>query len=383
MRILTVCDAPKRAEGGMAGVVYNLARELRTLGHSVDCLFADDLLPQPVLLPRFTDFYTAFRLARTILQRRASYDVVNVHAHIGFAYGLLRKFRGGRDLPPLVVTLHGVLERVGHAMRREAAKGRAEHFRWKNRIWHNLYHMPVYRLTVATAQHVMIVNREGLSIFQLTHGLDADRVWYVPNGVEPRFLSEREYLGGRALRLLFVGTWLDRKGIYYLRDAFEALAPRNHGLSLTVAGCLTEPERVNEWFSVPARDGVNVIPFVPREKMPALYAEHDIFVFPSLAEGMPLVLLEAMAAGMPVVTTETCGMADVVEDEQNGLLIKPADAAAFADAVERLIESPELRGRLGRAAQETMRRYTWDHIAHHVERIFTRAASDSFRRKEH
>ncbi len=338
MRILIAAGVTANREAGTASAVYNVADGLRALGHHVDCLLADDLLPRPVLLPRFTDLYMAFRLARTILQRRGFYDVVNVHTHIGFAYGLLRKFRGGRDLPPLVVTLHGVLERVGHAMRREAAKGRAEHFRWKNRIWHNLYH-----------------------------------IWYVPNGVEPRFLSEREYPGGRALRLLFVGTWLDRKGIYYLRDAFEALAARNHGLSLTVAGCLTEPERIKEWFSVPARDGVSVIPFVPREKMPALYAEHDIFVFPSLVEGMPLVLLEAMAAGMPVVTTETCGMADVVEDEQNGLLVKPADAAAFADAVERLIESPELRVRLGRAAQETMRRYTWSAIAQRVEKIFTLA----------
>jgi len=373
MRILIAAGVTANREAGTASAVYNVADGLRALGHHVDCLLADDLLPRPVLLPRFTDLYMAFRLARTILQRRGFYDVVNVHTHIGFAYGLLRKFRGGRDLPPLVVTLHGVLERVGHAMRREAAKGRAEHFRWKNRIWHNLYHMPIYRLAVTTAQHVMIVNREGLSVFQLTHGLDADRVWYVPNGVEPRFLSEREYPGGRVLRLLFVGTWLDRKGIYYLRDAFEALAARNHGLSLTVAGCLTEPERIKEWFSVPARDGVSVIPFVPREKMPALYAEHDIFVFPSLVEGMPLVLLEAMAAGMPVVTTETCGMADVVEDEQNGLLVKPADAAAFADAVERLIESPELRVRLGRAAQETMRRYTWSAVAQRVEKIFTLA----------
>src|SRR5712692_296018 len=104
MRILIAAGVTANREAGTASAVYNVADGLRTLGHSVDCLFGDDLLPRPVLLPRFTDLYMAFRLARTILQRRGFYDVVNVHTHIGFAYGLLRKCRprdekGGRQRP--------------------------------------------------------------------------------------------------------------------------------------------------------------------------------------------------------------------------------------------------------------------------------------------
>jgi glycosyltransferase involved in cell wall biosynthesis len=73
-----------------------------------------------------------------------------------------------------------------------------------------------------------------------------------------------------------------------------------------------------------------------------------------------IVLLEAIAAGMPVVTTETSGMKDVVEDEYNGLLVKLADSAALAAAVERMMTPVELRRQLGRTAQETMRRDTGD-----------------------
>jgi glycosyltransferase involved in cell wall biosynthesis len=112
-----------------------------------------------------------------------------------------------------------------------------------------------------------------------------------------------------------------------------------------------------------------VIPFASRADMPALYASHDIFVFPSLMEGMPLTILEAMATGMPVVTTNSSGMCDVVEDGFNGLLVRTADAEDLADAVERLCCSVEMRSSLGLNGQETMRRYTWCRVTQKLERV--------------
>ncbi len=98
------------------------------------------------------------------------------------------------------------------------------------------------------------------------------------------------------------------------------------------------------------------------------------FAFPSLSiEGPPLAVQEAMAGGMAVITTETCGMVDLIENDYNGLLVKPADTAAFVAATERLIHSAELRERLGRAAQETMKRHTWDRVAEQLEGIFKAA----------
>jgi glycogen synthase len=117
-----------------------------------------------------------------------------------------------------------------------------------------------------------------------------------------------------------------------------------------------------------------VIPFVKREDIPAVYAGHDVFVFPSLVEGMPLTLLEAMATGLPVVTTNTCGMADVVENDVNGLLVAAANAEKLAEGIERLCHSAGLRKRLGLAAQETMRRYTWERVTKQMENVFDLAA---------
>lgn len=212
-------------------------------------------------------------------------------------------------------------------------------------------------------------------MLQLEYGRDISDVWYIPNAVEQEYFLPREVATGEAQRLLFVGSWLDHKGVYYLRDGFAELAKRFPDVRLTIAGCSAGPDAVKQFFPSPARERVEVLPFVPRKQMPSLYARHDVFVFPSLFEGMPIVLLEAMATGIPVVTTETCGMKDVIENEYNGLLVKPADTAAFVAATERVIRCAELRERLGQAAQETMRRHTWERVAAQLETVFQRAVS--------
>ena len=376
MRILIAAPAPREREGGVANVVYNAAEGLRKLGHDVTCLFKEDVLGRRVAIPRFEAVYFACRLAKQVWGRRNEFDVVNIHAPTGFVYGILRRMYPKGGLPPYVMLLHGIEERRNYAMSREAKKGRAWHFSWRNRVWQHIYHMRLYSWAITTADYSIVINHETWSFLEVKYRRPLERVRYIPNGVEPRFFLRREYPQCNELRLLFVGTWLDHKGVYYLRDGFEELAQRFPSIRLTVAGCRTDADSVKQWFSLTVRDRVDVLPFVPSTEMPSLYARHDIFVFPSLVEGMPIVLLEAMAAGMPVVTTEACGMMDVVKDDYNGLLVTPADTSAFVAAVARTIESPELRRRLGCAAQEDMKRSTWDLVAARMEKVFALAASE-------
>jgi len=379
MRILIAAPCPQQREGGVANVVHNSAESLRARGHDVSCIFREQLLPQPVAFPRFEMLYFAARLAREVQRRRNELDVVVIHAPAGFAYGVFRRWHLVRGLPPYVMFLHGLEQRRNHAMKREAKKGRAWHFRFKNRVWQHLYHMPLYRLSITSADQAIVINRETWSLLQLYYHLETGRVWYIPNGIESRFFVSRDYPNGCANRLLFAGTWLDHKGVYYLSEGFATLAGRFPDVRLTVVGCGVDAETVKLAFSPKTRERVQVLPFVPRSEMLALYAQHDIFVLPSLMEGLPIVLLEAMASGMPVVTTETCGMMDVVEDEHNGLLVKPADSPAFASAVERLMTSGELRRTLGCNAQQAMRRHTWERAAEQLEKVLQLAVEEAGR----
>jgi len=373
MRILMISGSSGKAEAGVAGVVNNLTRELRELGHSVKSAFFEDLLPKQTWPNRFRTVEFARRIGRYVQETGKEFDIVNIHAPFGFWYGWQRRRLGSQAGPPYVMTMHGLEERRNYAMGREAKKGRAEYFRWKNRVWQHAYHMWTYRWSFLTADQCIVLNREALLFLQMKYNLPPDRVWFIPNGVGLEFFHVRSFSDGMATKLLFVGTWIDHKGIYYLAEAFEKVLQLIPEARLTIAGCQEPEEKVRRCFAKAAQGALEVWPFVARAEISSLYAEHEIFVLPSLMEGMPLVLLEAMASGMPVVTTESSGMTDLVEDLHDGVFVIPGDSESLSAAIVRLCRDPELRLRLGSAAQEKMKRYTWQHAAKRTEKVFYRA----------
>jgi glycosyltransferase involved in cell wall biosynthesis len=371
MNILMGSGVPKRREGGVAAVIYNLGGELERLGHQVTYVFLDDLVAPGSVPPRFVELIFSARLARYITDNRGKFSLVNLHAPTGLLYGLRRRFRMGVADVPYVMTLHGLEERRVRVMRREVKKGRAWNFGWKNRLWHRVYHFPRFRWSIRTADAAHVFCRDVWNVLQLAYGMAPDRAVYIPNGVEQRFFVPREY-GDRpeGVRFLWAGTWLDQRGIFYLRDAMQRLAPRVPRMTLTIAGPGTSPEQIERFFGNELAGTILVRPVVPSDQMPELYLEHDVFIFPSLMEGLPTVIMEAMASGMPVITTETCGMPDVVENEFNGLLVPPADAVALENAILRLYSSADLRRKLGQQAQESMRRHTWERAGLRLEALF-------------
>jgi glycosyltransferase involved in cell wall biosynthesis len=376
LNILMGSGVPKQREGGVAAIIYNLGRELGRLGHNVSYVFLDDLVEPGSVSPRFCELIFSARLARYIAKNRRELSLVNLHAPTGVVYGLRQRWFRGIDYPPYVMTLHGLEERRVHVMAREEKKGRAWNFDWRNRLWHRVYHAPRFRWSIRTTDGAHAYSRDVWNLLQLKYDLDADRTAYIPNGVEPRFFTSRRYEKREIVRLLYAGTWLDQRGIFYLRDALRNLAERIPGWTLTIAGPGTGHETIRAFFGEELAARIIVIPVVPADRMPTLYAEHDVFVFPSLMEGLPSVLLEAMAGGLPVITTETCGMPDVVESEHNGLLIPPADAAALENAISRMVSSAELRRRFGEAARQTMERYTWEKSARKLEALFFRVLNE-------
>ena len=361
---------PRRHEGGVAAIVYNFGRELESRGHRVEYLFYEDLLSEAEMKGRFRDLRFSLRVARHIRKNRDRYSVVNLHAPIGFVYGLSRWIFRSSGYPPYVMTLHGLVERFVRVMAREDEKGKAWHFSLKNRLWYRIYHRPRFVLAIKTLDRAHCYSRDVWTMLQLKYNLDSDKVAYIPNGVEKRFFISRKKHDREPLRLLYAGTWLDQRGIFYLRDALNGLNKRFKDWTLTIVGAGFPAVELESFFGAGLREQIIILPIVPAKDMQHVYGEYDIFVFPSLMEGLPSVILESMAAGMAVITTETCGMADVVEDGFNGLLIPPANAEAIEDAILRLAQSPSLRQQLGQAAQESMKRLTWEKSAEKLEKVF-------------
>jgi glycosyltransferase involved in cell wall biosynthesis len=143
------------------------------------------------------------------------------------------------------------------------------------------------------------------------------------------------------------------KGLNHLVDA-AALIPRvRERMRFVIVGdgeCRPELEA-----QVKARGLEGCFEFAGFQNRPAQYVKSfDIFVLPSLSEGLSSAILTAMASSLPVVATKVGGIPELISNEQNGILVPPADAAALARAIERLADEPARRREMGRAGRVRM-----------------------------
>jgi colanic acid/amylovoran biosynthesis glycosyltransferase len=200
-------------------------------------------------------------------------------------------------------------------------------------------------------------------------GLDAGEVRALP----PRPEAPAAADDGRPLGLLFVGRLVPEKGVLVLLWALAELKRRGLHVNAVLVGDGPYREELEdtgrrlgmaeELTFTGALTGAAIAP---------RYREADVFCLPSFAEGLPVVLMEAMANELPVVTSRLAGIAELVDDGVNGFLISPARVDALVDALEPLATDPELRARFGRAGRErVLRDYDVTRSAEQLELLFT------------
>jgi glycosyltransferase involved in cell wall biosynthesis len=165
-------------------------------------------------------------------------------------------------------------------------------------------------------------------------------------GVQPeRYDGERR---GSGQRLLFVGRLAGVKGVSVLFEALESIAPRFPDLQLTLIGDGLERADLEKEAQARGLGGaVTFAGYRSQAEVAEALREADMLILPSFAEGVPVVLMEAMAAGIPVVTTRVAGIPELVEDGVSGLLVPPGDTDALADAISALLADPARRARMG------------------------------------
>lgn len=188
----------------------------------------------------------------------------------------------------------------------------------------------------------------------IAEGVPAEKMVVIPYGTDTHLFEPIEENPSQhdKLRLLFVGQIGQRKGISYLLEAVRRLDSRDH--SLTLVGQIQGDGQA----LAPYRHLFHRIPHVPRAELREIYRQADVFVFPTLVEGMPLVVLEAMASGLPVITTPN-GPGDIVRDGIDGFLVPPRDVNAVVDRLERLRADPKLRAEMGWNARQRAQEYSW------------------------
>ena len=155
-----------------------------------------------------------------------------------------------------------------------------------------------------------------------------------------------------SFRLLFVGQITQRKGISYLMRAYDAF--RGAGTQLTLIGSYYG----SGGALAPYRHLFEHIPHIPHVELAEQYRKADVFVFPTLIEGMPLVVLEAMASGLPVITTSN-RPGDIVRDGIDGFIVPIRDPQAIVEKLEYLRAYPLRRREMGANARQRALQFSW------------------------
>jgi len=289
------------------------------------------------------DLRSAIELAR--LFRRRRYDLVHTHtSKAGFVGRLAGRLAG---VPMVAHTAHGFFfhenmpplqRRLFEGLERLAAG-------WTDLLF--LQSREDYEYVLASgmmppARVRYLGNGIDLSAFDITRW---DRPW------ERQFLRQTFFGDGDYIVALMVAFMIERKGHIYLLRALEAMGVERERLRVLLVGDGPLEESLRGFVRDAGLE--RHVAFAGyREDIPRLLAGADIYVLPSLSEGMPRSILEAMAMELPVIASDIRGCRELVVDGETGLLVPPADAGALAEALRRLAGDADLRRRMGEAGRQ-------------------------------
>ena len=358
LRICEVTPYPLDAVSGVATVVTDLTRRFRARGHPTVvlaprsdrdsesspwwCLPAD---------PPFANARIALRAALTLFRRRHEWDLLHVHqAHpLTLATGSIARILGR----PVVGTLH-LIPPTPRGLR-------------------GLVQGIVSKMTLALLVERIFVSARTREEFRswglvIRNGVDVDGI---RAGLESRDAVRRR-LRLDGFTVAFAGRRCLIKGYADLLEALSRARATGADIRLLASGQTAADERDELDRRI---ESLHLAPYVvdvgERADHLALLGAADAFVLPSYREGFPMALLEAMACGLPVLATEVGGISELIQDDENGLLVRPGDIDALAEGLRRLASSPALRARLASRAAETVRAFDSEKVANSYLDVFS------------
>jgi glycosyltransferase involved in cell wall biosynthesis len=356
--------------GGAEMMVFRLSEELRRRGHVVvpvgprkgtgwlgELYRNANFETETYWLKRAVDPSGVTRLAE--IMRRHQVDVVHSHDFTMAVYGLAAARRVGR---PHLITMHGGVN-VCAVWRRRAA------LRW----------------TMRRSAYTAMVSRATAQRFSFELTVPEDRFTVVPNGVPVRtgnaenVRAEFGVMPNETI-ILAVGNLEKHKGHRVLLEALDLLRAR--GLAtpwrLIIAGGRGGPEHeslVSYIRDHHMNDRVHIA--TGRADIPDLLALADIYAMPSIVEGLPMALLEAMVAGKAIVASKTAGIPEAIVDGREGLLAAPGDVETLAAALQTLLVDPARRAELAaRAAERSHREFTLEVMTDRYEALYRKAIEE-------
>jgi len=373
MRILVLTDYfhPEQS-GGVEWVIFETGRRLVQRGHSVLVLTLGktsacreslhgisvwrvpsyDLTPLLRLQSRISLLFVSEVLKAVSLFKP---DIIHLHNPFFFSCALCTPLLHFVVKRPLVVTLH---------------LGSMDNFGGVARICISMYERLWARLCFPLCARIICVSRS-VAVHALSLGAREERLSIVPNGVDlERFYPGKECVDNGSLVVTFIGRLIFNKGPHILVKAIPKILASLPNVKFLIVGDGIERKNLENDVRRLGVDSFVLFLGIVNDVGQILRESH-IFVRPSLSEGMPLTVLEAMACGLAVVATSVGGTPELIHHGVTGILIPPGSVEALADAVVQLGRDKLLRQRLGENARNYVSRfYTWERVADDIERIY-------------
>ena len=374
MKILHLTKKFPGAMGGDAVVVANLELQQRKMG--VDVFILTHNCPEVVdkkniakfglNIPSYQlDMITVKRVISLLSLPFSGYRYLKeihpdlIHSHspdLGFAISLPARMLG----IPVVNTCHGV----------SFTDNKIPFFKRSAEIFF-LKYSGFARIITVDSTSVGTLQRNGIL-----------NVEYIPNGVDPDFWKREEntVLEKKSkITFLFVGRLEEEKGLVYLIGAVRRLRSDMKDFTVQFVGDGSQRPHLEKLV-----DSYNLGRYIQftgtmhQKELKNIYNHSDIFILPSLHEGMPLTLLEAWASSLPVIITNVGSIPDICVNMENAWIIEPGNETELYEGMIVLSRSKELRNRLGRNGMMTIQKnYSWSSVAQKIVHLYKTVCRES------
>jgi len=378
LKILQIVPYFLPYHGGQERYVYNLSKHLVKMGHEVHIATSDypdngkDEIIDGITIKRYKCLARPLRNPLTpgmllLGNDIKKFDIVHTHNEHSFAAMVAAYLRRRTDVP-LILTCHGQLI-FGSKM--------ADYF---ERVYSRIIGGAIFK----AADRIISLSSSDLNYIS-SLGIDSKKINILPNAIDPEELlkidsgsfeadnppnSFFQRLNEKRI-IMFVGPVIQRKGVEYLIKSIPKVLRKTGGDSVFVlvggGEFLNQAHQLTKEMQI--SDHVIFTGRLTEEELIETYRCADLFVLPSLSEGMPTSILEAMYFGLPVVATDISGVKDHFKDV--ALLVPPKNEDRLAEAIVKMLDDAKLRGRLSRTGVELVKsKYTWDAVANEYEKIY-------------
>lgn len=172
--------------------------------------------------------------------------------------------------------------------------------------------------------------------------------------------------------IIFVGSLQIVKGLKYLIEAFKIVKYKIPELKLILVGEGDERKELERLVKKNQLEKqITFMGNVLNNNIPEYMTASDIFVLPSLSEGFPLVILEAMASGLPIIATNVRGISEIIKEGENGFLVEPKNPEQIAEKILYLLPDEKLRERISLHNREKVKSYSWDFVVGDLLKIYS------------